>query len=86
MSTGSGISLIKLIVETDETFLEVSRTSLSDLPDIEIDEAHGEHMICKESELVFVVGVVGVKSVPEKGDLLLLLRAFERKRQIVVQF
>ncbi len=36
-------------------FSKSSRTGLLDLPDIEIDEAHGEHVVGEEGELVFAV-------------------------------
>jgi len=38
-------------------------TVLFDLPDVEIDKAHREHVVCKEGKLVLLVLIVGLESV-----------------------
>lgn len=50
------------------------------------DEAHREHVVGEEGELVFAVHVVRLESVPQKLDVLLLLRGLERERQVVGEF
>ena len=72
--------------EADETFLEVTPPSLPDLPYIEIDKAHGEHVVGEEGELELAVGVVGIEDVPQKGDVVLLAGRLEGKWQIVAEF
>ena len=53
------------LAEADETLLEVFWFVLLDLPDIEIDKAHGKHVVGEEDELVLAVGVVGLEGVPQ---------------------
>ena len=74
------------LAEADKPLLEVLGLSLLDLPDVEVDEAHGEHVVGQEGELVFAVRVVGLEGIPQERDILLLLRALERERQVVAQF
>ncbi len=50
--------LLDVFAETDEPFPEVIRLVLLDLPDVEIDEAHREHVVGEKGELVFLVLVV----------------------------
>jgi hypothetical protein len=51
-------TLLNVLTETNEALLEVLRFCLLDLPDIEVDEAHGEHVVGKESKLVLAMCVV----------------------------
>ena len=67
-------------------FAKSSGSGLLDLPDVEVDEAHGEHVVGEEGELVLAVGVVRLEGVPQELDVLLLLRALEGERQVVAQF
>ena len=43
-------------------------------------------MVGEKGELVLAVGVVGLEGVPQEGDVLLLLRASEGERKVVIQF
>ena len=70
----------------DQAHREVLGLRLLDLPDVEVDEAHGEHVVGEERKLVLAVGAIGLERVPEELDVLLLLRALERERQVVAQF
>jgi len=54
-----------------------------DLPDVEIHEAHREHVVGEEGELVFAVRGVRLEGVPEELDVFLLLRRLEGERQVV---
>ena len=72
--------LLGFLTETDEALFEVSRPGMPDLPDVEVDETHGEHVIGKEGELVLTVDVVGLEGVPQKLDVLLLFRGLEGER------
>lgn len=78
--------LLYVLAEADQTHREILGCRLLDLPDVEVDEAHREHVIGEEGELVLAVGVVGFEGVPQEGDVLLLLRALEGERQVVAQF
>ena len=60
--------------------------SLLDLPDVEIDETHGEHVIGEKSELMLLACIVRFERVPEEFDVFLLLRRLEGERQIVSEF
>jgi len=40
--------LLDVLAEADEALLEVFRPGLPDLSDVEVDEAHGEHVIGEE--------------------------------------
>ena len=51
-------ALFNVLAEADEAHREVLWLGLLDLPDIEINEAHREHMVGEEGELVFPVLVV----------------------------
>lgn len=77
-------ALLDVLGESYQAHHEVLRLRLLDLPDVEIDEAHGEHVVGEERELVLAVGVVGLEGVPEKRDVVLLLRALEGERQVLV--
>lgn len=72
--------------EADQAHREVLGLRLLDLPDVEVDEAHGEHVVGEERELVLAVRVVRLEGVPEEFDVLLLLRTLEGERQVVAQF
>lgn len=50
--------VLDVFAEADETFRKIFRFVLFDLPDVEIDEAHREHVVGEEGELVFFVLVV----------------------------
>ena len=76
-------ALFDVLAEADEAFLEIARLRLLDLPDVEIDEAHREHVVGEEGELVFTVRVVRLEGVPKKGDVLLLVLRLKRKWQII---
>ena len=41
-------------------------SSLLDLPDVEVDEAHGKHVVGEKGELILAVGVVGLEGIPRK--------------------
>jgi hypothetical protein len=41
------------------------------------DEAHREHVVGEEGELVFAMRVVRLESVPQELDIFLLLRGLE---------
>lgn len=56
--------LLDVLAEADETFLKVFWPGLSNLPDVEVDEAHREHVIGKEGELILAVSVVALEGVP----------------------
>ena len=75
-----------MLAESNEAFLEVLWPSLPNLPDVEINKAHGEHVVGEKGELVFPVLVVRLKGIPKEGDVFLFLRAFARERQIFTQF
>ncbi len=77
--------LLHVLAEADQPLGEVAGLGLLDLPDVEVDEAHGEHVVGQEGELVLAVGVVGLEGVPQEGDVLLLLRALEGERQVAAQ-
>ena len=70
----------------DQTLLEVLRSVLLDLPDVEIDEAHREHVVGEEGELEFAVRVIRLEGVPQELDVFLLLRRLEGERQVVGEF
>ena len=55
---------------------EVASSRL-DLPDVEVDKAHREHVIGEKGELILAVVVVGLECVPEEIDIFLLLRALK---------
>ena len=69
--------LLDVLAEADKALLKVFQPSLPYLPDIEIDEAHREHVVGEEGELVFPVRVVGIKDVPQEPDILFFLRSLE---------
>lgn len=50
------------------------------------DEAHREHVVNEEGELVFAVRVVRLESVPRELDVFLLRRVLEGERQVVGEF
>ena len=79
-------ALLDVLAEADQAHREILWRRLLDLPDIEIDEAHREHVIGEEGKLVFAMRVVRLESVPQELDVLLLLRRLERKRQVVGEF
>jgi len=64
---------LDVFTEADGGFLEVLGFVVSDLPDDEVDEAHGEHVIGEKGELAFPGLVVRLKGIPEEGDVLLRL-------------
>jgi len=78
--------LLDVFAEADQPLGEVVGLRLLDLPDVEVDEALGEHVVGKDGELVLAVGVVGLKGVPQEGDVLLLTLGLEREWQVVAQF
>jgi hypothetical protein len=53
-------------------------------PNVEVDEAHGEHVVGEEGELILPVRVVGLEGVPQESDVLLLAGCLEGERQVVV--
>jgi hypothetical protein len=55
-------------------------TVLFDLPDVEIDKAHREHVVCKEGKLVLLVLIVGLASVLKKFNVFLLALGLEGER------
>ena len=57
-----------------------------DLPDVEVDEAHRQHVVGEEGEPVFAVRVVRLESIPQELDVFLLLRRLEGERQVVGEF
>ena len=78
--------LLDFPTEADEALPKVFRSGLPNLPDVEVNEAHGEHVIGEEGELVLGVGVVGLECVPQEGDVVLLAGSLEGERQVVAQF
>ncbi len=79
-------TLLDVLAEADQAHREILWRRLLDLPDIEIDEAHREHVVGEEGELIFAVGGVHLESVPQELDVLLLLRGLEGERQVVGEF
>ncbi len=79
-------TLLDVLAEADQAHREILWRRLLDLPDVEIDEAHREHVVSEKGELVFAVRVVRLESVPQKLDVFLLLRGFEGERQVVGEF
>ena len=81
----SGVNqfLLQILVEADHGICEIARFRLLDLPDIEIDEAHGEHVVGKKCELVFAVRGVCLESIPQELDVFLLLRSLEGEGQVI---
>lgn len=51
-----------------------------------LNEAHREHVVSEEGELVLGVRVVRLEGVPQELDVFLLLRALEGEWQVVAQF
>ena len=70
-------ALLNVLAEADQALREIPRLGLPDLPDIEVDEAHREHVVGEEGELVFAVGVVRLEGVPQELDVFLLLRVLK---------
>lgn len=70
---------LDVLAETDQAHCEVLWFGLPDLPDVEIDKAHRQHVVGEEGELVFGVGVVGLECVPQERDVFLLAAALERR-------
>ena len=56
-----------VFAEADESLLKVCRSGLPNLPDIEVDEAHREHVIGEEGELVLAVDIVHLKASHRKA-------------------
>ena len=56
------------------------------MADVEIDEAHREHVVGEEGELVFAVHVVRFEGVPKELNVFLLLRRLEGERWVVIGF
>ena len=50
------------------------------------DEAHRQHVVGEEGELVLAVRMVRLESVPQELDVFLLLRGLEGERQVVGEF
>ena len=48
----------------DRLILEVPWLRLLDLPDVEVNEAHREHVVREKGELVLAVRVVGFEGIP----------------------
>ena len=78
-----GEYFFNVFAKADGSFLKVLGFVVSDLPDDEIDETHGEHVIGKKCELVFLGLVVHLKGIPEEGDIFLFLRGLEGEREVV---
>lgn len=76
-------ALLDVLAEADQARREILWRRLLDLPDVEIDEAHREHVVGEEGELEFAVRVVRLESVPQELDIFLLLRGLEGERQVV---
>ena len=57
--SGRNQVLLHILTEADEAHLEVLGLRLLDLSEVEVDEAHGKHVIGEKGELVLAVGVVG---------------------------
>lgn len=53
------------------------------LPDVEVDEAHGKHVVGEEGELVLAVIVVRFEGAPQESDVFLLCGALEGEGQVV---
>ena len=68
-------AFLDVLAETDEAHREVLGLRLLDLPDVEVDEAHREHVVGEEGERVLRVGGVRLEGVPQKLDVFLVLRA-----------
>jgi hypothetical protein len=79
-------ALLDVLAEADEAHREILWRRLLDLPDVEIDEAHREHVVGEEGELIFAMRVVRLESDPQKLDIFLLLRGLEGERQVVGEF
>ena len=77
---------LQILVESDQAHLEVLGLCLFDLPDVEVDEAHGEHVVGEKGELILAVGIVGRERVPKERDVFLLCRCLEGKWQVVFKF
>ena len=67
-------TLFNVLAEAYEAHRKILRLGLLDLPDVEIDKAHREHVVGEEGELVFAVRVVRLEGVPQELDVFLLLR------------
>jgi hypothetical protein len=52
----------------------------------EVDEAHGEHVVGEEGELVLAVSVVGLEGIPQEGDVVPFGGSLEGERQVVAEF
>ena len=72
--------------KANEALREIIGAGLLDLPDVEIDEAHCEHVIGEEGELVFAVRVVRLEGVPKELDVFLLLRRLEGEGEVAGEF
>ena len=56
--------LLRVFAEADYGFGEVVRLRLFDLPDIEVDKAHCQHVVGEEGKLVLSLLVVNPKRIP----------------------
>jgi hypothetical protein len=70
--------------ESDHCPLEVIWVGLLDLPNLEVDAAHGEHVISQERELEVSGGIVAFERVPEKSEIGLLSLVLEEERKVIV--
>lgn len=62
-------SLFYILAETDKSLLEVARLRLLDLLDVEIDEAHLEHMVGEEGDVdLLATGLEGGRKVVVKFE------------------
>ncbi len=81
-----GEGFLNVFAEADRSFFEVLWFVVSDLPDDEVDEAHGEHMVGEKGELVFLGLVVCRENVPEEIYVFLFCRSLEGEREVVSEF
>ena len=56
-------ALLDVLAEADEAHREALGLRLLDLPDVEVDETHREHVVGEEGELVLAVGVVRLEGI-----------------------
>lgn len=61
--------LFNVLAEPYHCRLEGARSDQPDLPDVELDKAHDQHVIGEEGELVFAILNIGVERLPEKADV-----------------
>ena len=77
---------LDFLAEADGGFLKILWFVITDLPDDEVDKAHGEHVVGEKCELIFLFLVVCFEGVPQESEVFLLVRGLEGKREVISQF